>query len=661
MQNVGGETSMPMTTKKERKVRRARLLRRAKIQRVAEDAARRWRDRKRGRPAPAPIPALPRPQSLGVAGGREFALPPPPRQETFEAGLWASFGRLGLWLSAAARFLFAVLWDKVKHRDSVTRRAVRLRTTFQSMGITFIKLGQQLSMRLDLLPYEYTRELENMLSDVNPIPGDQAEATIERLAGKPLDQIFAAFDHHPVGSASIACVYRAVLTTGEEVAVKVRRPNIGNDLAVDMRALGWLMKAAELVFLRPGFTKNFLSELRMMLLEELDLVREARFGEIFRRRMRKTKQFHFASAPRVFFEHSSAEVMVTEFVSGIWVSEILTAIETNDSQALAKLESMNIDPIVVARRIQLIARFNNFEHIFFHADLHPKNILIQPGNKVILIDFGSCGSFDRKELNSWRRWFDAQSVDDVAGMVQAAMALIEPMPPIDKAEFSQRLQYIFWNDLYAIKSKHSHWSERISARLWMGFLKLSREYEIPMRLNTLRMIRASMLADTIAARLDNDQDPYEEYRHYEKGASKRARKRLIKRLRVLLGPRKTPRIEQGIESGLKLFYRVQRALDSLDFIGIIPLIGKAAEAVKLIFVTLFSIGGTAVVWTLLIMAYRFLWNRRLCSCPDLRFFCLLWNEVLQNRAFEVVAWIPILIAVRRIFVRLKDRDYDRPR
>jgi len=645
---------MPTTTRKERKARRARILRRAKIQRVAEDAARRWAGRKGGSPVSEPIPSLPRPQSLGVAEGREFALPPPPRHETFEASLWRSFLRVGLWLYAAARFLFAVLWDKVQHRDSDTRRAVRLRNTFQSMGITFIKLGQQLSMRLDLLPYEYTRELENMLSDVDPIPEDQAVATIERQAGKPLDEIFAAFDRNPVGSASVASVYRAVLKSGEKVAVKVRRPGIGNDLAVDMRALGWLMALAELIYLRPGFTTNFVSELRLMLFEELDFVREARFGEIFRRRMQKTKQFQFASAPRVFFEHSGPDVLVTEFVSGIWINEILTAIETNDPQALAKLESMNIEPVILARRIQLIARFNNFEHIFFHADIHPKNIVVQPGNKIVLIDFGSCGSFDRKELNSWRRWFDAQSVNDVAGMVQAAMTIIEPLPPIDKAEFSQRLQYIFWNDLYAIKSKHSHWSERISARLWIGFLKLSREYEIPMRLNTLRMIRASMLADTIAARLDNDQDPYKEYRHYEKGASKRARKRIIKRLRKLSGPRKLLRLEQGIESGLKFFHRVQKALDSLDFVGIIPLITKKAEAVKMILLTGLVDGGTALLWTLLVL----LLHRPNKNC---QFLCVLWNDVLLNPWYEVMAWIAILIAIRQIYMRLDERDYRRPR
>src|SRR4029077_9869189 len=122
---------------------------------------------------------------------------------------------------------------------------------------------------------------------------------------------------------------------------------------------------------------------------------------------------------------------------------------------------------------------------------------------------------------SWRRWFEAQSVNDIGGMGQASLAIIGAPPPIDKTKFAQRLQLMFWNDLYAIKSKYSHWSERISARMWIGFMKLSREFGVSMKMNTLKMIRASMLADTIAARLDNDQDPYKEFRYYEKGAGRR--------------------------------------------------------------------------------------------------------------------------------------------
>src|SRR6185436_11092630 len=540
------------------KPHRTRLRRREKLQRVADAAIEQWRQLEDPLPRPQlphPTPPLmrplPRPPRLASSAGRESGLLAPRREEVFEPRFLRTAGRIFAWLYGAARFFGGELLDSLLHRKEEMRSAVRLRETFESLGTTFIKFGQQLSMRLDLLPFTYCRELESMFDNVPEMPYEEAVRTIERATKKPLAETFAAFDRHPIGSASIACVYHAVLLTGEHVAVKVRRPGIGEGLSADMRALGWILGFVELAFLRPGFSANFLFELSSMLMEELDFIREARFAELFRRRMRKTPQFGFATAPRVYFEHSTNDVLVTEYVTGVWMGEILTAIETEDGPALRQLKEMNIDPAILARRIQMIARYNNFENIFFHADLHPANILVGPSNKITLIDFGSCGSFSRRELVSWRRWFDAQSVDDVGGMAQAAMAIIGPIPPsVDKDEFGMRLETMFWNDLYAIKSKHSDWSERISARLWIGFLRLSREYSVPMRLNTLRMIRASMLADTIAGRLDHDTDPYREFRHYDKGAGRRAKKRVHKHLRRLLGPSKWVRVEQGIDSAL---------------------------------------------------------------------------------------------------------------
>lgn len=626
--------------------------RRDKIQRAVDEGMEQWvalREAER----PPVLRELPRPPRLGIDTSRQYALPPPPREEVFEAGFFSTVGRLALWLYGGARLALGVLWDHLRRVDSEERRARRLRNTLEAMGPTFIKFGQQLSMRLDLLPYAYTHELESMLDRVPPMPEEEAIRIVEEATCQPLDATFSAFDRKPIGSASVACVYHAVLVSGEEVAVKVRRPAIGERLAADMRALGWLLKVAELLFLRPGFTANFIFELRTMLMEELDFVREARFGELYRSRMRKVREMRFATAPRVFPEYSCANVLVTEFVTGVWMSEILAALETNDWEAQARLQAAGIDPVVLARRIQLIARYNNFENLFFHADLHPANILVQPGNRIVLIDFGSCGSFDRKELNSWRRWFEAQSVDDVGGMVQASLAIIEPVPPIDKARFAQRLQKVFWDDLYAIKSKKtSHWSERISARLWMGFLQLSREFGMPMRLNTLRMIRASMLADTIAARLDNDQDPYAEYRHYLKGAGRRAKKRFYKKLcRFAFGPSKFIRLEQGLESSLKLFHRIQTMLDSLDFIGILPMIGKVARAAVELFRLLFFIGGIAAAGALV----RFL------TQPPGESLVENIRAVLNSGWFQLVILVPIIIAIRRIIPYLHDPEYQRPR
>lgn len=640
--------------------RRRRLYRRDKIQRAAAFAAEQWADQQGPGPHALTDPfgagvmqPLPRAPRLGVSTGLDSSLPPPHKEELFRPGRLRTFQRLLRWIQGGIMFGAAILLDKVRHRDTEKRRAERLRHTFESLGTTFIKFGQQLSMRLDLLPYAYTRELEKMLDKVPPMSTDTAVEIIERSAGKPLNEIFAAFDPEPVGSASIACVYRAVLENGDNVAVKVRRPGIGDELAADMRALGWILHFLELSILRPGFTENFLFELRMMLMEELDFVREGRFTELFRRRMRKTSRMSFASAPKVYHDLSSREVLVTEYVEGVWLTEIVTALEMEDREALAKLEEMNIEPIILARRIQLIARFNNFENIFFHADLHPANILVKPGNRIVLIDFGSCGSFNRRELNAWRWWFDSQSVNDVGGMALAALAILEPLPPIDKDHFKLRLEQMFYSDLYAIKSRHSHWSERISARLWLGFMKLSREFGIPMRLNTLRMIRASMLADTIAARLDHDQDPYEEYRHYDRQAGRRARKRVFKRLRRFLGMGKWNRIEQTVDASIKLYYRIQRVLDSPGAIRLVPLIGKAAQVALIMIRSVGTIVVTAVLCTMMTILYRDLFG----AGEEWTNFLDVSMDVVFNPWFKIFVVFPVLVGVRHIMVRLKDREY----
>ena len=231
-----------------------------------------------------------------------------------------------------------------------------------------------------------------------------------------------------------------------------------------------------------------------MLLEELDFVREARYTELFRRYARN-QGMDFASSPRVYFDLSSRTVMVTEFVSGIFLTELMAVVEARDEQTLATLRAQGIDPKVVARQIITINRYGGMESILFHADLHPGNVLVRPNNQLVLIDFGASGAFTAHERVIWRRILYAQSQEDIGMMTQAAMALMEPLPPIDVDVFSKKLESVFWQDLYAIKSRHSPWYERTTANLWVGFLKLAREYNVTMNINTLRMIRVTMLAE----------------------------------------------------------------------------------------------------------------------------------------------------------------------
>ena len=186
------------------------------------------------------------------------------------------------------------------------------------------------------------------------------------------------FDPVPIGSASIGCVYQAELPTGEKVAVKVRRPNIGPKFAADLRALGWIMELAEgLAIIRPGMTYDLRLELKKMLFEELNYALEARYTELFARRAKKKKQ-DYIQAPRVFFELSGEDVLVTEFVSGIFLWEILAVIDRNDQKGLAELKLRGIDPETIAKRMIRAFYWETLENIFFHADPHPANIVVRP-------------------------------------------------------------------------------------------------------------------------------------------------------------------------------------------------------------------------------------------------------------------------------------------
>jgi predicted unusual protein kinase regulating ubiquinone biosynthesis (AarF/ABC1/UbiB family) len=590
---------------------------------------------------------------------------PPPglrrEVETFRTGPLVTFSRFLVWTGAALRYFVPNFWDRLCRRASIERRAERLCRILQHTGVTFVKFGQQLSIRVDLLPYAYTHELEKLLDEMQPFPFEQAVAALERMTGKPLEETFAAIDPEPIGSASVACVYQAVLQSGERVAVKVRRPGIGELFAADMRAMGWVLRMLEiLTLLREGLVTNLLYELRGMLLEEFDFVKEARYTELFRRQLKKSK-LRFVSVPRVFVAQSGADVLTTEFVEGVWLNEVLAAVEQDDRAALETLRGMDIDPKAVAKRYLKVNRFGGFEGLFFHADLHPANIVVHPENRITLVDFGSCGAFTKQETNAWRRLLYYQARDDVGNMAQAAMTLLEPLPPIDAEEFRKRLEAVFWQDLYAFKSKHSRWWEKTSANIWLSLLDLIREFKVPARLNLLRMIRATLLADTIAARLDHKVDHYKEYQRYERSAGKRAAKRLQKRFKKFFEPSTLVRVEQFFDAVAAAGFRAQQILDNRPILNFSRVIGKAAFGVGILFRTALFLGVVTLLVAIPIAVSDLLHH------PPTSLHDLLWErpilgkvlrELFASRLYLFLSSLVVVVNLRRFLFRLDDRDLD---
>jgi predicted unusual protein kinase regulating ubiquinone biosynthesis (AarF/ABC1/UbiB family) len=555
------------------------------INKVASISFRSWPKSRQGAAADAGggvLRAMPRQRFTRGVETIDVVLPMAQRVK-FKPGFFLPCMRLMVWLWTALRFGFAVAVDSLSGRGSVQQRAVRFREAIEQAGASFIKVGQQLSVRADVLPYAYCAELTKLLDRVAPIATSQAIAVIERSLGKPLAAIFETFDPAPIGSASLACVYQAVLKSGEHVAVKVRRPGIDRLIAADLRALGWLLIAAETcTLMRPGMTAELRRELRKILMRELNFRAEARYNEIFR--LQSHKDDEGITAPLVFFDYCSEEVLVNEFVSGVWMWELVSAVDRNDREALADMRRIGIEPGIVARRMVRALHRQLLDHLFFHADPHPANIVVMADSRICFVDFGAIGRFSSETRNTWRELQVHMRNQDIERMVRCSFSLAGSLPPLNVDDAFAAMEEIYADWVYAIASTDAQWWERSSAQNWIRYMGAAREYGIPISLETIQFFRATFLYDTIIARLDKTVDPVEEWETYAQQAGREARNRMRRFVRKrLYGPtgKDYLRIEQLADVASQFVFRFQKTVEQpvLEFQ---TMASKVSYAVSLI-------------------------------------------------------------------------------
>ncbi len=564
--------------------------------------------------------------------------------------VWRSLRRFFTWLRVLSAILFGSLGDRLLRRDTVERRAVRLRETLERAGGTFVKLGQQVAMRIDLVPWAYCVELSKMLDRMVPFSTEEALAAIERTIHRPWQEVFAVFDPKPIGSASLACVFQAILKNGEKVVVKIRRPGIVEVFLADLRVLDWIAGLAEfLTFVRPGYTHNLRRELRDILLEELDFRREGRFQDTFRRNVDQSGKTFF-TAPRVYFEYSSSEVLVQEFVSGMWLWEVIALVEQNTPQGLALLRKLNIDPPLLARRILWAAFWSMDEHLFFHADPHPANILVRPNSEITFIDFGSCGSFNSQQRTALEQMVLSMKNKDVEAMTRASLTLMDPLPPVDVPSLVKRFQDEYMRVLHTFNTpaKYTQYWERTSARQWLVLIRISQQFNLPMNLHMLRMIRATLLYDSIVLRLDNQLDRYEEYTLFMKDRAELVKKKWRARLKDNAGDSFFLNLEELGKTFTDLMIRTQTTLGK-------PLVNLGATVDKWIFSTsvLSRLAGRILVVTLfglgLLAVSAFLQNEPLTLSSA-------FSALARNPLYQLFLVFAVFFNIRHILFRLRDRD-----
>lgn len=567
----------------------------------------------------------------------------------------ATIFRLFLWGLAATRLGFRIVWDTIAGRRETSDRARRLRQMFEEMGGTAVKLGQQLSIRSDILPPEVCDELASLLDSVPPFPSHQAIAEIEKVSGKPLAATFAAFDPEPIGSASIACVYQAQLLDGTKVAVKVRRPDAAAQFSADLRAFGWFTKTLEaLTLVKPSFFRHMRTELHSMFAEELNFQREARYQRLFRKLTKKAK-LKFVTAPKVYDHIAAPSVMISEFMPGVWLSEVLFAAESGDEDALGRLAEMGIHPKKVAQDLLHTLMWQVYESLFFHADPHPANIILQEGGKLVLIDFGACGATSRAMRLNQRFMVESFLAGDVTSAAEAATRTLMPLPRINVHELKKKIEASMGSYLLAARDDDSEWWERTSAAVWIELISVSREFGLSVNLDTLRLARSTLLYDTLVYRLYREVDWLKEYRRYAKRRSRRRAKRSRRRIeKVSPGLRRDMMVEQyeeGMEQARHGLWRAQQLADDIPY-QFDSAIGKGAFAAQVLI--RFALWTFVLVPATAAMIFGYLWLRH-DEVTQLHGSELIRTLVAQPAVAAVVG-VFLFISLRRILFRLVDVD-----
>ena len=372
-----------------------------------------------------------------------------------------------------------------KPREQIARlsRPERLRLVFEELGPTFIKLGQLLSTRPDLIPAEYLDELARLQDEVPPFSLAEVHAIFREELGRSPDEVFHYFDAEPLAAASIGQVHRARLDSGAEVVVKVQRPDIENVIAVDLEILAHLAGLMEqyLEEVQGHRPTAIVQEFARSLSREIDFAVELANVQRFARQFKNNTAIH---VPLVYPELSTPRVLVMEYVLGIKAS------------MAGQLREQGYDLPLIAERGATLVMEQIFVHGFFHADPHPGNLFILPDNVVCFIDFGQMGRLSRKD----REDFTDLVLDLVAGdertVVEGVLKVTVQLGEVDRESLARDLGGLV--DLYLYRPL----GELEAGRILQDLLDLVTRHKLTFKPAFYQMMKALSTVEGVGLMLD---------------------------------------------------------------------------------------------------------------------------------------------------------------
>jgi predicted unusual protein kinase regulating ubiquinone biosynthesis (AarF/ABC1/UbiB family) len=306
-----------------------------------------------------------------------------------------------------------------KKEARLTKQAAWLSNRLINLGPTFIKIGQALGTRADLLPLAYVKELSTLQDQVPAFSTAEAFARIESELGRSLQECYAEIDSEPVASASLGQVYRARLSSGEEVAVKVQRPDLEQIISFDVAILYRLVKLTNRFFPKANENADWegmLREFHTTVFEEMDYVKEGRNADRFRYNFRT---WNVIRVPRIFWSHTSRRVLTLEFVRGTKVTDV-------EGLRARRISAVKTNRLLVRTYLKQL-----LEDGFFHADPHPGNLLVMDSGHLAFFDFGMVGRITPKLQSQMIDAFFHVVARDVHGLGQDIINLNFLKPGVD--------------------------------------------------------------------------------------------------------------------------------------------------------------------------------------------------------------------------------------
>ncbi len=385
---------------------------------------------------------------------------------------------------------------KVLNQADKRTRAERIRMLLQELGPTYVKLGQLLSNRRDLLPPELISELERLQDDVEPIELGELEKVLETELAEEREKLFRHIDKEPLASASIAQVHRAELYNGDRVVLKIQRPEIRKTIREDFRIIRDVTKLLLRNFkdLQRYQPFRLIDSIEQAVLEELNFKREAINLKRFREDFEEDPRLY---VPRVYQELSTLKVLCMEEVAGVKISNI-EELKRKHGDKFDELASIGTD--LYFRQV--------FEHGFFHADPHPGNLFVLANGKLCFLDFGQMGVFlpdEQDDLAELLINMSRKNVKLISHTIQK-MAINASIP--NERSFERDLHDML--EMFATVSlKEIPLSDRIQR-----FRKILTDNTIELSANYYQLMRALVMLEGVAEKLDQDFDVFSNLNHY---------------------------------------------------------------------------------------------------------------------------------------------------